>query len=266
MSTSIGKHGVTTWEVDKAWKGYTLFTPLLLSPKQLEGEKHTRYYLIDMKGDIVHHWVAPGMGRMHGELLPNGNLIISVSEEYNPIVVNQNESKRKRPVFCNTAIIELDWNSNVVWRYEDPYMDSHDRCRLRNGNTVYMRYEELPAEKAKKVKGGVPGTDYNGTMFTIVLVEVTPDGKIVDEMNLSEALDYDIDILDPMHSRESWPGLNSIEEMPDGTLVSTSYNLSILYNWDMKKKKVKWRFGGQGENKLKFYQKGDNKLSMPHCP
>ena len=71
------KHGVTEWQVDKAWAGYTIFCPQMISPKQLEGRKESYVYLLDMKGDIVHHWVIPGVVKLHGELLPNGNLLCS---------------------------------------------------------------------------------------------------------------------------------------------------------------------------------------------
>ena len=241
------KHGVTEWQVDKAWAGYTIFCPQMISPKQLEGRKESYVYLLDMKGDIVHHWVIPGIVKLHGELLPNGNLLCSVDKKQvkNPLGL----------VFAVSSIMELDWDSQVVWRYEDPYHDCHDRCRLRNGNTLYMRYAPLTPEKQAKVQGGVAGTEHEGQMFTLVLTEITAQGQIVDEMDLSQALDANVDIITPYGTRELWPGLNAIEEMPDGKIVSTSYNLSACYIWDRENKTVAWRYG-----------QGEEKISFPHDP
>lgn len=246
VSVRRAKHGVTTWQVDKAWNGYTIFCPMYMTPHQMEGKQECKVFLLDMKGDIVHHWTIPGMIKLHGELLPNGNLLCSVDESN---VANAGL------VFTSTTVMELDWDSNVVWRHVDPYHDCHDRCRLRNGNTLLMRSSTLSPEKQAKVKGGVPGTENNGKMYTLSLVEITPEGKVIDEMNLSDVLDPDIDIITSYGARELWPGLNSIEEMPDGTIVSTSYNLSTCYIWDRANKKVKWRFG-----------QGKNKISFPHDP
>ena len=33
------KHGVTTWKRDKAYAGYTLFTPMMITRRQLEGKQ-----------------------------------------------------------------------------------------------------------------------------------------------------------------------------------------------------------------------------------
>ncbi len=240
-------HGVTQWQVDSAWPGYTIFAPIMNTMKQMEGRDHSYVYLLDMKGDIVHYWQIPGVIKHHGELLPNGHLLCSVNlkDVKNPLGLT----------FATSAIIELDWDSNVVWRYDDVYHDGHDRSRLSNGNTLYMRYKLLPEEKQRLVKGGEPGTEHNGQMFTLVLVEITPDGQIVDEMDLSEALDPEVDVILPYSNRELWPGLNSIEEMPDGKIISTSYNLSACYIWDRQNKTVAWRYG-----------KGEQKISFPHDP
>ncbi len=242
------KHGVTEWQVDKAFPGYTIFAPQLISARQLEGKKESYVYLIDMKGDIVHHWAVPGMVKLHGELLENGNLLCSCQKRgaENPLGL----------AFAVSTVMELDWDSNVVWELEDPKHDCHDRCRLKNGNTLIMRYEVLDKEKEKLVKGGTPGTESNGVMYTLALIEVAPDGEEVDYMRLSDVLDPDIDVITPHATRELWPGLNSIQEMPDGKIVSTSYNCSMIYVWDRENKKVAWRYGHEK----------DRQISFPHDP
>jgi len=266
------KHGVTTWKRDKAYAGYTLFTPMLITRRQMEGKQESTVYLIDMNGRIVHHWTVPGVIKLHAELLDNGHIICAVDDLTKPKTVTL--------AFSIHSILELDWDSNVVWRYDNEMMDCHDRCRLRNGNTLIQRYEPIASEIQEKVKGGIPGTEnkgitknnsdddfgwrlddsIEGTMYTLVLDEITPEGEVVWSMNLSEALDPEIDVITPYCGRELWPGLNSIEEMPDGNIISTSYNLSTVYIWDKKNKTVKWRFGNNVGNPTQ------NRVSFPHDP
>ena len=117
------KHGLTEWQVEKACAGYTIFAPMVQVDRQLDEKGQSYVYMIDMKGDIVHHWTIPGLMRMHGELLENGNLLCSFSE---PGRQNPNGL-----AFSSSGIVELDWDSNIVWKHEDPMHDCHDRCRLR---------------------------------------------------------------------------------------------------------------------------------------
>ncbi len=260
--------GVNSWKPDKSWAGFTLFTPMLMGEHMLEGEKESKVYLIDMNGSVVHHWKVPGVIFLHADLLPNGNIICGFKEP--------GQEPGVGTAFCISGVFELDWDSNIVWKYSNNMIDGHDRARLRNGNTVVFKYVKVPPEIQAKVKGGMPGTEIfekgiavggdfgwrigeefgvqkkEGQMYSISLTEVTPEGKEVWEMPLYEALDPEIDILTPYCGRELWPGLNSIKETPDGNLISTSYNLSTVFMWDKKSKKVKWRFGNKGKNLISF--------------
>lgn len=258
------KHGVTTWKRDKAWAGFTLLTPMMITRKQMEGRKSSYVYLLDMNGRIVHYWTVPGAVKLHAELLENGNILCGVDDPTEP--------KKVTLGFAIHSIVELDWDSNIVWRYDYEYMDCHDRCRLRNGNTLIQIYKRIDPQLQKKIKGGVSGTEnkdsshantadgFGGQMYTLVLEEINSAGQVVWEMDLSQALDPEIDIIMPLCSRELWPGLNSIEEMPDGNIISTSYNLSCMYIWDKAAKKVKWRFGNMYGNPTK------HRISFPHDP
>ena len=242
------KYGVTEWKVDKAFAGYTLFAPMMLVDSQIKDSGESYVFLIDMKGDIVHHWTLPGLTLMHGELLESGNLLCSFSEpgRQSPYGITHTAAK----------IVELDWDSNIVWEHVDPMHDDHDRARLKNGNTLYLRYVPLSAEEAARVKGGTPGTEKSNMMFTFEMVEITPDGQEVDTLRLADILDPDIDVIIPHGVREVWPGLNSIEELDDGRIISTSYNLSMIYIWNRKERKVDWRYGN----------KPNKQLSFPHDP
>ncbi|MGI6226547.1 MAG: aryl-sulfate sulfotransferase [Peptococcales bacterium] len=259
------RHGVTLWKRDKAYPGFTMFAPLISSRKQLIDGKTSRVYLIDMNGRIVHFWDVPGMVRMHAELLENGNILCGLKDVNLP---------SRHLTFSSHAILELDWDSNVVWKYDDDLLECHDRCRMRNGNTLIMKYEPLEPELQAKIKGGEPGTEAvdpldnkvsittekkNGQIHTLKLEEITPEGEIVWSMKLSDALDPELDIIIPYGERELWPGLNAIEEMPDGNIIATSFNLSTIFIFDKQTKTVKWRFGNANGP-------GKTKLSFPHDP
>jgi len=267
-SVKRGKHGVSTYKVDKAYAGYTMFCPLYSRWKQLEGADSSKAYLMDMNGNIVHQWTIPGLVKMHADLLPNGNILCSADLKELQVKDYVNIG------FNCTSVLELDWDSNIVWQYNNINHDYHDRCRLRNGNTIVNIVKEVDPEIQAKVKGGLPGSEVGGNnpawshvsgerptaekegkMYTLVLTEVTPNNEVVWEMDLSKALDPEIDIITPLTGRSLWPGLNSIEELPDGNLISTSYNLSTCYIWDKATKTVKWRFG-----------QGKDRISFPHDP
>ena len=55
----------------------------------------------------------------------------------------------------------------------------HDARRLRNGNVLLLCLRPLPADLARRVQGGLPGTEANGTIYADYLVEMTTGGRIV---------------------------------------------------------------------------------------
>jgi hypothetical protein len=140
----------------KAYNGYTLFSP--------KGAEKT--WLIDMQGRFVHCWQAPYKPGEHAVLLPNGRLLYAGRLEDGPLT----------GVFGGVGgvLLELDWNGDEVWRYEDPFMH-HDFCRMDNGNTMVLRWEEIPKDVAAKVKGGVPGTERDGVIWGDAFQEIDRD-------------------------------------------------------------------------------------------
>ena len=85
------------------------FCPNSAREEQLEGRRAAYVFLIDMKGDIVHHWRVPGFVGLHGELLLNGNTLI-----------------------CEGAtgrIFEVTVSGEIAWEYISPvYSRANDRC------------------------------------------------------------------------------------------------------------------------------------------
>ena len=114
------EESVTIHDPSKIYAGYTLFAP----------HASTDVWLIDMKGQIVHHWKMPAPPGGPIRLLPNGNQI------------RLSKTLEEPTAFFGTVggkLVEVDWEGNEVWKYEDPYMH-HDFCSLGNGNFLINRH------------------------------------------------------------------------------------------------------------------------------
>lgn len=221
--------GTTHHEPARAFAGYTVFTLL--------GGDTT--YLIDMTGELVHTWRPPAPWRpYYGYLLENGHLLLRCSTQREPWLSMGGGSG---------AVVELDWRGQVVWQYEDPALH-HDHCRLRNGNTLLLYWELLPAEVRGRVQGGVPGTELEDgrAMLGDALREVTPEGQTVWEWHAYQALDPAVDIMCPLHPRHEWTHCNAVEELPDGNLVVSFRLTNTVAIVDRATGQFVWRWG-QGE-------------------
>jgi len=222
--------GLIYYDPTKAYHGYTLFTPA--GP----GSGGTTY-LVDMEGRIVHQWNLDGWVRYHVELLPNGNLFGGRYDARKPVA---------QMIFLGGEIFEMDWDGNVVWRYEDPDMDLHDRAPLKNGNIMIMKHTDISEDIEKKIQGGIPGSedDYGfGKVHGFLLQEIDRDGKVIKNFEVYKKLDPEIDIIPPYGTRGVWPGTNSLEELANGDLMTTSYNMNNIYIWDRETGDIKWRWG-----------------------
>jgi len=231
-------HSTTFYRQEKAYNGYTLFTPLYSEPNCT--------WLIDMEGNIVHRWELPYRARLHAELLQNGNLLFAIDD-------SSVSNEISHLPFSGTELIEMDWEGNIVWNHKEPMMECHDRLRLKNGNTIIIKYIKIPKEIAIKVKGGIPGSEADGVMWGYALQEITPKGELQWEWLPHEHLDPEIDAITPLCPRYLWPGLNSLKELPDGNILTCSFHTSNLYIIEKETGNIKWRWG-QG------------KISFPHDP
>ena len=101
-------------------RGYTLFSTT-------RGGKDA--YLIDMNGNVVHRWHSEE-GIHYSYLLDNGNLLCRTMPP-------QDAGGIEAVGGSSASIIELDWDSNVVWAYRDNTLH-HDYERLPNGNTLAL--------------------------------------------------------------------------------------------------------------------------------
>ena len=139
--------GLIAHDPARALPGYTLFTPMF-------GDGTV--YLIDMQGEVVHTWRLPYRPGCYGYLLDDGHLFYSAK------VMEDLERFEAWARFKAGAAMEVDWQGRVLWevRHRDHH---HDARKLRNGNVLLLCLRPLPAEIARRVQGGLPGTEAEGS-------------------------------------------------------------------------------------------------------
>jgi hypothetical protein len=216
----------------KAYNGYTLFAPL----------SGGGAWLVDMQGRFVHHWELKLLPAAHAVLLPNGNLLYAGKPPDAPLEFGG----------MGGELLELDWDGNVLWRYEDHYMH-HDFQRLPNGNTVFLRWVKTPDDIAARVKGGVTGTEREGVMWADSFREITPEGEVVWEWLGYEHLDPEADAICPLCRRAEWTHTNSCFALPDGNILTALLTLNEIVIIDKATGNFNWRWGRE-------------ELAHPHNP
>ncbi|GII65924.1 hypothetical protein Skr01_60090 [Sphaerisporangium krabiense] len=217
-----------TYIPEKAFDGYTIFTPLAETPGTT--------WLVDMHGRIIHRWDLPGQVRLQSHLLDNGNILTGLAHRSNyPFLP-----------FSGGEIAEIDWNGETVWSYEDKDLDLHDWVLRENGNLIVLKYTDVPDEIARRVQGGRSGglaAEIDGKMTSYVIQEITREGDVVWEWTAYEHMDPELDAVDPTGTRSIWPGWNAIEELPNGDLMMSSYNTSTVVIVNRESGEVTWRWG-----------------------
>ena len=153
--------GLSYWDRERAYEGYTLFGA--------QGNATT--YLLDMEGNVVHSWPISGNPR----LLDNGHLFARDNEGFH----------------------EVDWDGNIVWSYRETrpnYTSHHDYVRgynpkLGEMTTFYIANRDVSQEECVSL-GCDPANDYTGAQIDTI-VEVDMDGEIIWEWRFVDHLVQD---------------------------------------------------------------------------
>ncbi len=207
-----------------ASRGYTLFT-------NLQGY-HAN--LIDMEGRICHRWYSPE-GANYGYLLPNGHLLLLTHAPGEPVGASALGGS-------SASLIELDWESNVVWRYRNSLLH-HDFVRLLNGNTLVMLWGVVPADVTRRINGGFRADDDPDEMFGDVVCEIETDGTVVNEWRVWEHLNPEEDAICPLEGRQSWTHGNSLNVTPNGDLLVSYRHISTVGIVDRSNGEFRWKWG-----------------------
>ncbi|MHC4114062.1 MAG: aryl-sulfate sulfotransferase [Planctomycetota bacterium] len=206
----------------KAYKGYTLFAPMF----------GTVAWLIDMEGRVVNYWEFENQTLNAAKLSKNGTVFWHAR---GPGAIEELASN-------STEMIEADWDGNEVWRYEDKLLN-HDYVLLENGNLLLMTYLLIPEDVQKKIKGGAPGTEINGRVYGIGIIEITREKEIVWEWKNYEHLDFDIDVRDDLDPKMCWGYANSINVFPNGDILISMRYFNTIARIEKKTGNIIWRWG-----------------------
>jgi len=215
--------GVMYYDSRRAFNGFTLFTPA-------EGRGS---WLIDMMGRGVNHWETNYFPGQDARLLPNGNLLYAGKLDNGPVADLEG---------AGGILMEIDWDGNLVWKYEDPYLH-HSFDRLENGNTLVLKWVKVPKDIARKIKGGDPGSEKNGSMWGDAILEIGPSGDKIWEWIAHEHLEPDKMPRCPACPRDSWTHATSVSQFPDGNLVLSMAKSNTVAIINRNTGSVTWQWG-----------------------
>ena len=217
--------GLIHYSPQQCYRGYNL-------PTNARGSNDA--FLMDMEGRICHRWHSEeGIGYAH--LLPYGNLLIRTAPP-------SDAGGAENIGGSSAAILELDWDSNVVWEYRNPLVH-HDYERLPNGNTLVLLFENLSSDLTSRIRGGIAGDSDPESMFGDQIQEIAPDGSVVYEWKAWEHLDPEGDPICPLENRVEWTHGNSLKTTPEGDLIVSYRLISTVGIVDKASGDFKWKWG-----------------------
>lgn len=215
--------GTTIYESGKTYDGYTLFATR-------EGTALAFVALIDMGGNTVHTWQRPDYGLNYAEPLPNGNLLA---------------------FYGGVGIVELDLDSNEVWKYEYDVPDGelhHDFVRMENGNTLLL------ANKTRSVPEISPKPILDDS-----ILEINQAGEVLWEWHTYEH--YEAFGFSPLSKRlisikgGDWAHTNSISILPDnslgdirfrkGNILVSQRETNIIFVIDKETGEIVWKIDNE---------------------
>ncbi len=192
-------------------------------------------YLIDIQGSVTHTWPMPYPPGQYGYLTDKGTLFYNGRTPGEGFLAEQN--------YKGGVALEADWNGKVLWEVQQPD-HHHDGRLLPNGNVLLLCQTEIPADIAKRVRGGIPGTEDNGNMYADYMVEMTTGGQTVWEWRVWEHLDPGTDgHTSPGDSRAVWTLGNAVRELPDGNILLSMRNISSVVRINRQTGEIDWKLG-----------------------
>lgn len=239
--------GVSRYDPARAWPGHTFMN--------LFKDGAFRGVLVDMDGRVLHEWSLPldeiwrraGFARspmpdldasMHGvQMTPNGDLVIALA---------------------GAALVRLDACSRVVWALK---LQAHHSVDVLPNGEIWVPVKSVHDRPNSAWPRLRPGP--NGIFEDQLLTRVSPDGRILEQISLTDAIyasdwmgllfagrgsDYSMAEEDPYH-------LNDIEqlrpemaaafpEFAPGDILVNPRNLQSMLVLDGSTKRVKWSMTG----------------------
>ncbi len=216
--------GLVYHDPELSFAGYTLFC-------SVRGHHAT---LLDLQGQVVHRW-RHDEGIQHALMLESGNLLIQT-------LPPEDAGGAEKIGGSAGALLELDWESKVVWEYRDVMMH-HDYRRLPNGNHLILLWQKLPDGVGEQVRGGHHHEDDPERMWGDVVQEITPAGNVVHEWRSWDHLSFEHDVICPLESHKEWTHTNSIDLTPEGDWLLSMRLTSTVAIVDAETGAFKWKWG-----------------------
>ena len=193
---------------ERAYQGYTIFTPML----------GRNAYLIDMNGEVIHTWPIPASWR-DPEIRESARLL-----EDGMLARSKTVGDGSTPGTYQL----VDWDGTVVWEYESDREDlsgHHDFRFIRNPKLgqrtlIYSATRETPHEKILAL-GADPALRESYDTRPDGLVEVDMDGNIVWEWNISDHVVQDFG--------PNLPGYGVVSEHPGK--LDINFGPGVSGNW-----------------------------------
>lgn len=218
-------------------------------------------YLIGPDGKIAHSWNVPWFRPGYAFLTPEGTLLsrgrlMQQTEEGWDFVPDKSD-----------ILVELDWDSNVVWQWDKGDLH-HGMHRMPNGNTLILTWTPFPEGFTDRIKGGLP----EGYIDTIMekdpgfwdfllrgmgvggrpkleggygdaIVEVNPQGEVVKEWKAFEHLSPEDEPICQFCMGGEWTHANSLDMTADGHVLVSFREISMVVkiNWDSGE--IVWKYG-----------------------
>ncbi|MFF4186281.1 aryl-sulfate sulfotransferase [Streptomyces sp. NPDC001691] len=206
--------------------GFTLYAPLTGG-----GE----VYLVDLHGEAVHTWRMPYRPGRHARILGNGNLA------YNGVLPGEKALFAMWHKYRGGVMLEAAPDGTVLREHRDPYQH-HDAHHLGDGRILYTALEPLRGAEAAAVRGGVAGSEADGTtVWADTIKEVGPDGTELWSWSAAEHLDRGDYPLHPDYGREHWPLINSVTPLADGNVLASLRSVSAVVVIGRDTGEVLWR-------------------------
>jgi hypothetical protein len=219
--------GLTLCDTRRVFRGYTLLTPV-------EGRS---VWMVDLYGKVVNEWGFQYEAGSHGKLLANGHVLYGGKEEGHALQDIEG---------ATGALVEVDWRGDEAWGYKDPYMH-HSSFRMRNGNTLVMKWVELSKRFAEEVAGGDEGSERDGVMWGEVIQEVKPNGKAAWEWVAHEHVGPNELKRCPLCPRDTWLHMNAVGELASGDILVSFCKVNTIGIINRQSGALSWRWGTDGE-------------------
>ncbi|MEC3955172.1 aryl-sulfate sulfotransferase [Nocardia sp. CDC153] len=204
--------GLIDSDPDLAFPGYTLYAPLA---------GNGIVDLVDLAGERVHRWQLPYRPGRHARLLPGGTLA------YNGTTLAAGVLFPMWRKYSGGSMGKYAPDGTLLAEYRDD-LQHHDAHHYDDGRILYTAVEPLTGAAAARIRGGVPGTEADGTVWADVVREVDANGALLWEWRAAEHLDPADHVLQPHYWREHWPLINSVHPLDEHTVVASLRSVSAV--------------------------------------